>query len=1297
MSTIFESCVESNIFKEEKRLKALNEYEFDIINSEGQLDSITKLLTIICKTPVALVSILDKKKVFIKSKIGLADFSPNERELTLYSYVIDQDDVFEIHDTRKDERFKKSSLITGNPPIIFYAGMPLKTPSGLNIGVLCVIDKQPRKLNIDQKIALKTLAKHVMMYMELTKYNRDLKIANDKANLSVKAKEDFLSNMSHEIRTPLNAIYGFTELLNKTKLNKNQQEMLNIVKSSAEILIAIINDILDFSKIEAGKLMIENHPFNLAEEIRNIQELFSQKVKEKMLSLRLDLDPKIPKIVNGDKVRINQILMNLIGNAIKFTNKGFVELSIKLLEETQTKIGISFCVKDTGIGIPEERKNAIFERFEQASKDITRKYGGTGLGLSICKSLVEMQGGKLGIESKFGFGSSFSFTLYFPKLKDEDIAKIIESNKKMKKRRKSDIKNEKQKFSESLKKHCKKNKLKVLVCEDTIFNYKLIEKIFEDTIIVLDFAENGKEGKEKLEKNEYDLLLLDLQMPIIDGFELTQFINENLKSKILIIAMTANNSELEKKKCFNLGMNYYLTKPFRQKEFLNAVISVMENKDKINITHEELSNKNSKSNSFSGNNIEEDNFINNYNFNDDDNYKNYFHSEKKINYANRKKNEKPFPIHHMSYEIYRTSFSLLKQKKKNGINQKKENADNSNGRSNTIEFKAQQRNSNKIKHCFEEDFKEKNIADFNQRCWKLYNSESKEDSYFLKNTFDDGKILSFHISDKNSGISSDKESNVSVKYNNDNNNNNLCFELSEIQVNSNRKLLDADSIFASELKTELIRNLNKSSAFPNINYKNDNDCCKKQNKINNNTKKKEINNQNKNLQNIHHNENNIVNYIKKKNNIDININKNIENDISIDEEGKSLYFENSIQDLKIKSLNSSFILNTNSHSSSSKNFFQENFINNNNNYNSNNNSYFMSNNSNTLDFKFDIIDNDNENFSKKEKILNEVNREIYSINHIKSFQSPMIQHKNFLDNIDVELNYLKKNNYNDNVNFNSDIFHNKIDAEFVNRINSEKEGYEDLKKNMNNSSKNKNKNINVNNANIKRSRFLAKLPFMASSQKEMNNLKSKEFKDILGLNADNSSKHKFFYRTKSWKTKTYIKSKFIKNSNSSQEEQQHLRNKTQTECEVVLFDFEREENKFDLFTEKELHTIDVNFDCLNEISGGDYLFEKDLISVFLNEFPLKIKSLRKSLEKPDVKEVQILSHSLKSTVAMFGIEILRKRFSELENAVKLNPIDNYIIKKFRENIRVLEKIYLKLKKIFCEKYKDINLVVKGIF
>jgi PAS domain S-box-containing protein len=293
--------------------------------------------------------------------------------------------------------------------------------------------------------------------------------AKELAEKSLMAKDVFLANMSHEIRTPLNAIIGFTDVLINTQLNKDQQESILAVKSAGENLLAVINDILDFSKIESGKLQIENVPFHLTDILKKLHELLKIKAGEKKIELNVNLDIALPAYVRGDKVRLNQVLMNLVGNAIKFTERGFVEVSVKVLNDKDERVTILFSVKDSGIGIHEDKLEIIFDRFMQASNETTRKYGGTGLGLSISKNLVELCGGKLNVKSEVGKGSEFSFALTFEKV-DEAVVKGIENKL-------TDWKPQ--------------GIIKILLAEDNVLNQRLAKKVVEGFGFKLDIAEDG--------------------------------------------------------------------------------------------------------------------------------------------------------------------------------------------------------------------------------------------------------------------------------------------------------------------------------------------------------------------------------------------------------------------------------------------------------------------------------------------------------------------------------------------------------------------------------------------------------------------------------------------------------------------------------------------------------------------------------------------------------------------------------------------------------------------------------------
>ena len=376
-----------------------------------------------------------------------------------------------------------------------------------------------------------------------------------KAEEALKYKQQFLSNMSHEIRTPMNSIVGFTNVILKTELNKNQKEYIDAIKKSGDSLIILINDILDLAKVDAGKMSFCKKAFSLEESISDIFSLFAVKCQEKNLEFTKEFDASIPKIVQGDAIRLRQIMLNLISNAIKFTHKGKVNVCIRVTNEDAENITVEFVVTDTGIGIPENKLSHIFYNFEQASDEISKEYGGTGLGLSIVKQLVELQGGSLFVESKVGEGSTFGFTMNFSKTTEtipEETALILNTENKT-------------------------QKIKVLVAEDIPLNQMLIRIILEDFGFECDIAENGKVVLKKLQVKEYDIILMDIQMPEMNGFEATDYIRNTMNSQIPIIALTADVTSVDIQKSKNVGMNDYISKPIDEKLLYSKIIAQINN------------------------------------------------------------------------------------------------------------------------------------------------------------------------------------------------------------------------------------------------------------------------------------------------------------------------------------------------------------------------------------------------------------------------------------------------------------------------------------------------------------------------------------------------------------------------------------------------------------------------------------------------------------------------------------------------------------------------------------------------
>ena len=379
---------------------------------------------------------------------------------------------------------------------------------------------------------------------------------------AVKAKQQFLSNMSHEIRTPMNAIIGFTKVLLKTDLSAKQREYLSAIKMSGDSLIVLINDILDLAKVDSGKMIFEHVPFKMANSISAMLHLFEYRIREKNLAFVKEYDDRIPCVLVGDPVRLHQIIINLVSNAVKFTTKGKITVSVRLVSQDSGKAIIEFSVADTGIGIAENKIDKIFENFQQASSTTSRLFGGTGLGLAIVKQLVESQGGSIKVTSKINEGSVFSFTLGFLKTDEKP-----ESDTEL-----PDLKSEMM-------------NIKVLIVEDIALNQLLMRTVLEDFGFETDIAANGRIAIEKMKSKSYDIILMDLLMPEMNGFEATEYIRHTMNSKIPIIALTADVTSADLEKCTAVGMNDYLPKPIDEKKLYAKLIGlVLSNKEAIGNT-----------------------------------------------------------------------------------------------------------------------------------------------------------------------------------------------------------------------------------------------------------------------------------------------------------------------------------------------------------------------------------------------------------------------------------------------------------------------------------------------------------------------------------------------------------------------------------------------------------------------------------------------------------------------------------------------------------------------------------------
>jgi PAS domain S-box-containing protein len=453
---------------------------------------------------------------------------------------------------------------------VLFNGSVYKDDLGVVLGAVIVARDITEQKRIEIELTeAKVFAELATSFAEEEKEKAEK--ATQIAEVAVRSKQQFLSNMSHEIRTPMNAIIGFTKVLLKTELTEKQNEYFSAIKISGDALIVLINDILDLAKVDAGKMVFEQIPFSLTNTIPSMLHLFETKIKEKNLDLIVSIDKNIPKTLVGDPVRLHQIILNLVSNAIKFTLDGEILVDVRLLSQNKQHATVEFSVKDTGIGIPKDKIESIFENFQQATSGTSRIFGGTGLGLAIVKQLVENQGGSVKVVSEINEGSTFSFVLSFNKSSEKASEETIFIQPTI------DTKN-----------------IKVLVVEDIPINQLLMKTILDDFGFQRDIAANGKIAIQMLEEKQYDIILMDLQMPEMNGFEATEYIRNTLKSSIPIIALTADVTTVDVEKCREAGMNDYMSKPLDERILYTKIMEFVKHPPTFNFQVEAIDKENDK-------------------------------------------------------------------------------------------------------------------------------------------------------------------------------------------------------------------------------------------------------------------------------------------------------------------------------------------------------------------------------------------------------------------------------------------------------------------------------------------------------------------------------------------------------------------------------------------------------------------------------------------------------------------------------------------------------------------------------
>ncbi|TCZ65758.1 GAF domain-containing hybrid sensor histidine kinase/response regulator [Flaviaesturariibacter aridisoli] len=549
---------------EQERLEDL--YSYDILDTgpERDFDELAELANLVCGTQMSLVSLIDEHRQWNKASVGYP-VPETPRELTICQHVILGSELFVVENALEDQRFRDLPGVQHDPRVRFYAGAPIISAKGFSLGTVCVFSDVPGQLTEVQRSTLLRLARQASLLLELRKKNEQLKrIAREQlqlkqlAELSGKMQKQFLSTMSHEIRTPLNGVIGMAHLLLSDNPAPHQLENLRSLKFASEHLLAVVNDVLDYNKITGSGLTFEQIDFNLLQLVREVGRAHAVAAQQKGIGLEFHIDAAVPEWVSGDPARLTQVLHNLLGNAVKFTEKGGVELQVRLEETGAGHFAIRFAVQDTGIGIAAEALEKVFDEFSQAHAGISRQFGGTGLGLAISKKLLELQGSEIFVQSKPGEGSTFSFTLALRKPAQVKAAASCPPE-------------DKADFSE----------LNILVAEDNPLNWVVLRKYLQLWGVEADHAGNGAVALEKAAGKRYDLVFMDLQMPVLDGYAATRRLREELHFEGPIFAITANAFVNEEQDLEALGFTGSVVKPFDRPELCARMTEVLQAKKSL--------------------------------------------------------------------------------------------------------------------------------------------------------------------------------------------------------------------------------------------------------------------------------------------------------------------------------------------------------------------------------------------------------------------------------------------------------------------------------------------------------------------------------------------------------------------------------------------------------------------------------------------------------------------------------------------------------------------------------------------